>query len=481
MAVLLATRSDITLDAVRSVAWDGQGLGIATEALALMDRCHASFETLVRERVAADPGALIYGVTSAPGDAAAEALDAERLARRPTQLWTAMSYGEPLPERVVRGIVLARLANFLEGHAAARGEIALAVAGMLERTPLPVVPAQGNGGAGEILALGCLFFDLSSQLELTPKERMALINGSPCAAALVADVALAGRRRLALAENVFALATEVLGAPREAYSEDLEALWGDEHETAALRALRAFLDGGPGERQRHQAPVSFRILPRILGAARRAQAAAEDAAAISLRSVSDNPVYIPPDADRPLGTVFSTGGYHNAQAPAAMDAVTSAWTDLCQLAERQSDQLFQHPATAPLLSADEWTVKPLHQAQTWWAEEARSLAQPTLLSLGGFGQNDVPSLSFLAWRKATAVGRCLDGALAALAGVASQALFVAGRGAGPQLDPFVSVVRASFAPVTGVRPVGRDAQVLMDAFTKEVFAAATGGVPAPAR
>jgi histidine ammonia-lyase len=481
MAVLLATRSDITLDAVRSVAWDGQGVGIAAEALALMDRCHASFETLVRERVAADPGALIYGVTSAPGDAAAEALDAERLARRPTQLWTAMSYGEPLPERVVRGIVLARLANFLEGHAAARGEIALAVAGMLERMPLPVVPAQGNGGAGEILALGSLFFDLSSQLELTPKERMALINGSPCAAALVADVALAGRRRVALAENVFALATEVIGAPHEAYSADLEPLWGDEHETAALRALRALLDGGPGERQRHQAPVSFRILPRILGAARRAQAAAEDAASISLRSVSDNPVYIPPDADRPLGTVFSTGGYHNAQAPAAMDAVTSAWTDLCQLAERQSDQLFQHPATAPLLSADEWTVKPLHQAQTWWAEEARWLAQPTLLSLGGFGQNDVPSLSFLAWRKATAVGRCLDGALAALAGVASQALFVAGRGAGPQLDAFVSEVRAAFPPVTAVRPVGRDAQALMDAFTSEVFGAAAGGVPAPAR
>ena len=75
------------------------------------------------------------------------------------------------------------------------------------------------------------------------------------------------------------------------------------------------------------------------------------------------------------------------------DAVASAWADLCQLAERHTDQLFQHPGTAPLLSADEWTVKSLHHAQSWWAEEARSLAQPTLLSLAGFGQNDVPALS----------------------------------------------------------------------------------------
>ncbi len=447
------------------VAWQGQGVTIAPEALALMDRTAASFAALVRARVAADPDALIYGVTTAPGDGAAVALDAEHQARRPTRLWIAMSYGEPLPERVVRGIVLARLANFLEGNAAARSDVALAVADLLDEEALPVVPAQGNGGAGEILALGCLFFELSERLQLTPKERMALINGSPCAAALVADVALSGRERIALAEGIFALASDVIGAPDDAYAADIEQLWGDKHETAALRALRLLRAGSPGERQRYQAPVSFRILPRVLGAALRAQATAEHAASVSLQSVTDNPVYLPPDAERPLGAVLSNGGYHNAQAPAAMDCVASAWADLCQLAERHTEQLFQHPATARLLSADEWTVKPLHQAQSWWAEEARALAQPTLLSLAGFGQNDVAAPSFLAWRKVTAIGKCLDGALAGLAAVASQALHVAGRGAGAGLDGLLAEVRAQLPPVTDVRAVGRDCQALMDAFT----------------
>jgi histidine ammonia-lyase len=470
--IVVASRRDITLDAFRAVAWAGRGVTIAPAALALMDRCQESFAELVRERVAADPGALIYGVTTAAGDGAATVLDAESQARRPTRLWTGASYGEPLPERVVRGIVLARLANFLDGHAAARSEVAVAVAGLLGGSdPLPVVPGQGNGGAGEILALGRLFYDLSSRLTLTAKERMALINGSPCAAALVADVALAARGRIALAERVFALSAEVIGTPYEAYSADLEPLWGDDHETAALRSLRALLEGSTGPRQRHQGPVSYRILPRVLGAARRACAAAEQAASISLRSVTDNPVYIPPDAERPLGTVLSNGGYHNAQAPAAMDAVAMALADLCQLAERHIDQLFQQPATAPLLSGDEWTIKSLHHAQNWWAEESRALAQPTLLSLAGFGQNDVPSLSFLAWRKATAVGRCLDGALAGLAGVASQALHVAGRRAGEPLDTLVDEVRAVLPPVTATHghPVGEDFQALMDALTRRVF------------
>ena len=93
--------------------------------------------------------------------------------------------------------------------------------------------------------------------------------------------------------------------------------------------------------------MSFRILPRVLGQVRRAQAEAERAAAVSLRSVTDNPVFVPPDDARPLGAVISTGGYHNARAPAAMDGVGSVWADLCQLAQRLTDRLLQHPATAP--------------------------------------------------------------------------------------------------------------------------------------
>ena len=217
--------------------------------------------------------------------------------------------------------------------------------------------------------------------------------------------------------------------------------------------------------------MSFRILPRVLGQVRRAQAEAERAAAVSLRSVTDNPVYLLPDGDRPLGAVISTGGYHNARAPAAMDGIGSAWADLCQLAQRLTDKLFQHPSTAALLARDEWTMKPLHMVQTWWAEEARTHAGPTLLSLGGFGQNDVPSMGFLAWRRADAVGHCLDSALAILAAIGAQALHAADRPPPPALAPLVDEVRAVFPPVDAVRPLGLDGDALASAFGQRVFRA----------
>ena len=149
--------------------------------------------------------------------------------------------------------------------------------------------------------------------------------------------------------------------------------------------------------------MSVRILPRVLGATRGTQAAGENAAKMSFSAVTDNPVYLPP-GKRPLGAAYSNGGYHNSHAVAAMNGLASAQADLCQLAERLTDHLFQSPVTARLVGYDEWSVKPLHMVQNGWAEEARAIATPTLLSLGGFGQNDVPAMSFLAWRKATAVG-----------------------------------------------------------------------------
>ena len=468
MTLVVASRTDLTLDAVRRVAWEGEDVGLAPAVAARMEHGHAAFAAYVEARLADDPGALLYGVTTGPGDAGGAVLSASAGASRPPGLWTAASFGEPLPERVVRAIVLARLANLVDGTAGARPALAGAVAGMLAG-PLPAVPARGNGGSGEILALGHLFGALAEGLGLEPREKMALINGSPCAAALVADAALAARGRLALAERTLALSVEAIRAPLDAFSPALGALWGDPHEADALRALSALLAGGAPERQDHQAPVSHRVLPRVLGRVREAGAHAERTAAVSLASVTDNPVFLLPDAAHPRGALVSNGGYHNDRAHPALDGLAHAWADLAQLAQRHVDKLFQHPVSAPLL-AGEWMAKPLHMPAAGYAEEARTLAQTTVLGLGGFGQNDLPSPAFAAWGKADAVGVCLDRTLAVLAALASQALHVAGQAPPPALAAFLDEVRAAFPPIEAPRPLGPGLARLAAAFTGRVLA-----------
>lgn len=473
--VLLDNRADLTLDSFYRVAWQGEDVGFSETACARMAECRTAFLRLLDS----DPDLVIYGVTSGYGQMAHLRFSPEERkthARRPP-IAADTSFGGRLPERVTRGIVFARLANFVEGHAAVSVSLAEAVAAMLSAPALPIVPALGHGSAGEIQALSRLFGPLAHEISLGEKEALSLVNGSPCASALLADAVLAGRARLDLAIEVFALSIEAIKAPLAAYDAVLEDLWGDPHEAAALRALRFYLADGDGDRRPYQAPVSWRILPRILGQAWRALAQAEEIAAISLRAVSDNPVYIPPDDSHPDGRAFSTGGYHNAKAYMALDDLAAAWADLALLCDRHATKLLDGKVSRlpeNLMVGDGYPGCLAFTAVAY-AEQARHAAQRTLLpgsEGGGFGQNDVAVPVFPAWRKEAEAGACLQANLAILSAIASQAFFATDREPPARLGPLLAQIRDHIAPVIEVRALGADAEGLSDTFARKIFAPA---------
>ena len=472
MTVELTTRADITLDAVRRVAWEGETVRIAEPALARMGACRRAFLALLDS----DPDITIYGVTTGYGHTAHRKLSLEERAKqaaRPPRA-AATSFGEAAPERVARAIVLARLANYLDGHAAISPRMAQAVAGMLDGDALPRVPLLGNGGAGEILPLSHLFSDLAERVGPEVKDSVALVNGSPCAAALAADSALAASNRVDLALEVFGLAAEAFKAPLEHYAPALDSLWNDADEAWALAGMRALLEGAGGERRPYQAPVSFRILPRVLGQARHALAEAERTAAVALASVTDNPVFVPPDDDHPLGQALSNGGFQNAQAAPALDGLAGVWADLCLLAERQSTRMLDpHVSLLPeQLRVGDSYIGCLAMTQVGIVESARYAASRTFLpggEGGGFGQNDVATPTFFAWIKERDAGACLDAGLGILAAIASQALYVTERPAPPPLAGFLEQVRAVFPPLTEQRTLGDDVDRIGAAFSARVY------------
>lgn len=469
MPVWIADRTDLTLDVVERVAWRGEPIRLAPEALERIAASRRSFVDLLEQ----EPDVNIYGVTHGVGDRASVRLSTEERSRQAAAVADiGVSFGRALPERVTRAIVLARLANLIEGHAAVTPDLAEAVAGLLGGPPLPPVPVEGNGGSGEILALAHLFGPLLRRFPVADKEGLALVNGSPAAAAMLADAALAARRRLDLALDVFALAIEAFRAPLEAYDPVLAGLWNDPFETEALSALGERLAGADPARRPHQAPVSFRIVPRILGQVARTVAAAEDAATVSLASVSDNPVYLAPTVDFPLGRAISTGGYHNAVAAPALDALSRTWADLCQLAERHVEKLVG--ATIETSGADSGAselVGLLTMLTVARSEEARDAAQPTILPRGGPGQNDVGSPSFAAWDKERRAGEAAIGVLTVLAVAASQVLVLEGREPASALRPLLTAIRAEVPPIVERRAFGEEVGLLAGRFGRRVVPA----------
>ena len=472
MPLSLASRADLTLANFRKVAWQGDTVSFPDKALERMAAARRQFLALLDE----DPDIVVYGVTSGYGQHAGKRLAAEdrrQHARRPPR-GPFVAFGPALPERVVRGIVFARLANYVEGHAAISPKLAMAVAAMLDEPSLPEVSMAGQGGAGEILGLAPLFNGLAERMALGEKEVLSLINGSPAASALLADSALAARRRLALTEHVFALSAEAMRTPPDHYAEELEELWGDPAEAATLRRLRDLMAGGAGDRRPYQAPVSYRILPRVLAQFRRATEAAESAAETSLKAITDNPVFLTPGSGHPKARVYSTGGYHNAMAHPAMDNLAAAMADLCLLADRHTSKLLHgnHSLLPDQLQKGSGYLGCLGMAQVGYAEQARRAAQRNFLpgsEGGGFGQNDVAPPTFLAWQSQEEAGRCLEAGLAILAVVGSQALFATDRPAPPALVPLLEETRRHVPPVTDSRVLAGELEGLAEAFRARVY------------
>lgn len=473
MTVLVDCRNDFTLEAYRRVAWGSETVRLSDASVARMRERRAQFMSLLDT----DPELVIYGVTTGYGQMARQRLDpAARAAQAGRPPWApAASFGDPLPRRIVRGLVFARLVNYVEGHAAISPQLALAVADMLSSGTLPPVPAFGAASAGEILPLSHLFAPLAERFELKEKDSLCLVNGSPCAAALITDAVLAAGARIEIATRVFALSAEAIRSPRDAYDEALEEFWGDDHEADVLAALRGFLEGGDAQRRPYQAPVSFRALPRVLGQAARTAEQAREVASVSLRAITDNPVFLPPDEAHPAGRVLSNGGFHNAAAYPALDNLAASWADLALICDRQVNRLLDGSGSLlpdHLIPAEGGYIGCLGFVSADFAEQARHAAQRTFLpgsEGGGFGQNDLAVPTFAAWRKEREAARCLEANLAILAAVASQALYVTGRVAPSPLEAFLAEIRDIYPPMEKQRAPGPDAGALAAHFGRRII------------
>ncbi|MGN6679573.1 MAG: aromatic amino acid lyase [Streptosporangiaceae bacterium] len=461
MTVVANGRADFTLENFRKVAFAGEGVEIGPVARAAMAAARRGFVSLLES----DRTAFIYGVTRRPGIEVSVHVPPElqRAFARSFLRHSGQGFGVGWhDEQVVRGIVFARLADFVEGHAKVRPETAERVAAMLG-APMPALPLGGQAGPGEVLPMLHLVQGLGD-LDLEEGEGMALINGSPYATAVLADAAVRARNRLAHTELLLALSIDAFRAPLEAYEEPLEDLWGDQHQTDALRSVRGYLTGAEtADRLAHQAPVSFRIVPRLLGEARRVVAEAERSAAASLRSVTLNPVYFPPEAGHPLGHFASNGGFHNATVCPVLQSLSSSWAELALAAERQIasfhrgaayglPHLLNPPGYDGALSGATtlfgWVV-------TSYVEAARAAAAPALMpAVVVDPQNDLSTATSNAHQKERDAAGAFDGALAILALTASQALFVTGRRPAPPLRDLATGIRSVFPPVE--RPDGRD-------------------------
>jgi histidine ammonia-lyase len=331
----------------------------ALVAAARAERVDLELSPAARERMAAArrtaEGAArsqaVYGITTGVGANRHVAVAAGEEREHSLRLLRshAGGMGEPLPDELVRGTIVVRLAQMAAGGGGNRPELADALAARLRGVPLPVLHDLGGIGTGDLTLLGQLGLALSEPKEgLTPfrfeaGDALALMSSN---AATFAAAALAWHDLAELLDaglGVAALTFQAVNGNREAFAEPVAVLPG---EAAVARRLRALTDGA-AEPARIQDPFGLRCLPQVAGALHGALAAVHELLAVEINAATESPLVAGEE-------ILHHGGFHAAGCALALDTLRLALVPFAELSLARLSHLMSPDLTglAPFLAAD---------------------------------------------------------------------------------------------------------------------------------
>ena len=334
--------------------------GPAEFRLADVDRARIGAAAALVDDIVAG-GDAAYGINTGFGLLAQTRIPTDQLEllQRNLLLSHAAGVGTPLPDAVVRLILVLKINALARGHSGVTLGLIHALCALLEHEIYPVIPAQGSVGASGDLAplahLSAALLGVGSvriggrvvpaleglasagltPVKLRAKEGLALINGTQVSTAL----ALAG---LFGAEDLFgsaviagAMAVDALKGSDAPFDDRIHQVRGQPGQIAVARAYRELL-AGSAIRASHldcsrvQDPYSFRCQPQVMGACLDLIRQSAATLRIEANAVTDNPLLFVEARD-----VLSGGNFHAEPVAFAADILALAIAEIGSLSERR--------------------------------------------------------------------------------------------------------------------------------------------------
>lgn len=324
-----------------------------------------------RERLAASAAAVqnilqkgktVYGVNTGFGLLARTRIQDDQLAQlqRNLVLSHSVGVGALLDDRIVRLILVLKIAGLGRGHSGVRPQLVDALQRLLTAEVYPCIPAKGSVGAsGDLAPLAHLSSVLLGvgqarhrgeileapealrraglePVELAAKEGLALLNGTQVSTALALAGLFAGDNLLTAAVVAGALSVDAACGSDAPFDERIQAVRGHRGQrdiAAAYRKLLADSKIRDSHRgcDRVQDPYSLRCQPQVMGACLDTMRFVCGTLVTEANAVTDNPVVF---ADS--GDVLSGGNFHAEPVAMAADTLALALAEIGSLSERRT-------------------------------------------------------------------------------------------------------------------------------------------------
>lgn len=345
------------------VARYGATAELAAEAVPRIEASREIVERCVAESL------IRYGITTGFGKFCDVVISPESNStlQRNLIMSHAVGVGSPLPEEVVRAMMLLRVNAIAVGDSGARLSTVTALLDMLNAGVVPVVPEKGSLGASGDLAplshvaialcgMGDVFYRGKrvpaadalaaaglKPVELAAKEGLALINGTQCMTAVGALAVHDAWKLARCADVVAALTMQALRGITDALDPRVHEARGQFGQIECAANLRSLLSGSTcvtrQGQERVQDAYTLRCVPQIHGASRDAIGYAFDVVSREINAATDNPLIFQNPDDPSGGDIISGGNFHGQPVALAMDFLGIAVAELANVSERRIERL----------------------------------------------------------------------------------------------------------------------------------------------
>jgi histidine ammonia-lyase len=427
---------------INDVVIDGNSLTLEQVGAVARDRAEVSLAPHARQRVGVTRQVVddivarqdvAYGVTTGFGKLSEVAIPPHRLAELQVNLVRshAVGVGDLLPEREVRAMMLLRANVIAKGFSGARADLADLLLAMLNAGLCPPIPEQGSVGAsGDLAPLAHLALSLIGEgvlhrgdqsgptsdmlhaaglapITLSPKEGLALINGTQAHTAIGALALMDAHRLWRIAHVAGAMSLEALMGTPVAFDARIQDVRGQLGQAASAALLRELLSDSE-IRESHrtndsrvQDAYSLRCMPQVHGPVLDAIDFAAGVIGRELNAATDNPLVFE------NGELLSGGNFHGQSVAMVLDFLAIAMTNLATISERRIDRLV-HPdlnqGLPPFLTRDAGVNSGFMMAQVTaasLASECKVLSHPAsvdTIPTDGNKEDVVPMAMTAAWK-----------------------------------------------------------------------------------
>ncbi|MFT8490879.1 MAG: histidine ammonia-lyase [Gluconobacter oxydans] len=355
-SIFTLTPGKITLSDLRDFYFGQQDVRLDDGTFEALQRAAESVERIVGR------GEPVYGVNTGFGKLAKTRIPDDRLRdlQRNLVLSHAAGIGQPMPERVVRLILLLKANGLARGYSGVRPQIVQLLLDMLNRGVVPVIPEKGSVGAsGDLAPLahmsavvigeGEAFYQGKrlkgdealkaaglEPLVLGAKEGLALLNGTQASTALAIAALLDAERLFHAALITGGLTLDAARGTDAPFDPRLHELRGQKGQIECAAVYRALMQGSAirashlEDDERVQDPYCLRCQPQVMGACLDNLRQAARVLVIEANAVSDNPIHFP-DTDE----MISGGNFHAEPVAIAADLMAIAVSEVGAIAERR--------------------------------------------------------------------------------------------------------------------------------------------------